>query len=73
MYIKVRVSAGAKREVVEEVANGRFDISVKQKPERNAANARIRAIVAALKRVPVNRVRIVSGHQSPSKLLEIIG
>ncbi|MDO8521682.1 MAG: DUF167 domain-containing protein [bacterium] len=72
MYIKVRVKTGQKKESVAEGIKGTLAISVKEKAERNSANARIMKIVAGRLGVPVKKVRIVSGHHSPSKLLSVI-
>ena len=54
------------------VSASRFDVSVKEKAERNQANARVIALIAAHFKVPVKQVRIVSGHHAPSKILSII-
>lgn len=72
MYIKIRVLAGAKKEEIKKKSENFYQISVKEKAERNLANRRICEIIASLYEVPVGRVRIVSGHQSPSKILSII-
>jgi len=71
MYIKVRVKTGQKRERIEAGAKGSLTISVKEKAERNSANARVVKIIAERLGVPAKKVRIVSGHRAPSKLLSI--
>lgn len=71
MYIKVRVKTGQKKESVVETTKTSFSISVKEKPERNSANARIIKIIAGKLGVPPKKVRIVSGHHAPSKLLSV--
>ena len=71
MYIKVRVKTGQKRESVELIPKGVFKIGVKEKAERNSANARVIKIVAERLGVPAKKVRIVSGHHAPSKMLAI--
>lgn len=71
MYVKVRATAGAKREEFTEESSTHFVIAVREKAERNEANTRIRELVAARFGVPVAQVRIVNGHQSPSKLLDV--
>ena len=72
MHIKVRVKTGQKKENVLENSKTSFSISVKEKAERNSANARIIKIIAERLSVPVKKVRIVSGHHAPSKLLSIL-
>jgi len=69
MYIKIRVIAGAKREVVTEESADHFKISVKEPAERNLANARVLEIVRA--KFSGKNVQIVNGHHSPSKLLVV--
>ena len=71
MYIKVRVKAGARKEEIEKISEDHYYISVKEKAERNMANNRIREIVASLLGVKREAVRIINGHQSPSKLISI--
>lgn len=71
MYVKVRVKAGAKKEGVEEVSKDHLNIAVRESAERNLANARVIILVARHFGVRANQVRIVNGHQSPSKLLSV--
>lgn len=62
-----------KRERVTEVAPHQFELIVRAPAERNAANDRVRELIALQYQLPVTAVRIVTGHRSPSKMLEIIG
>jgi len=71
MYVKVRVEAGARRERVEEVSKNSFRISVREPAEDNAANRRVRELIAAQYGVSLKAVKIFTGHRSPSKLLAI--
>ena len=71
MYIHVKVTAGAKKETWKEKSSDHFEVSVKEKAERNMANSRVLALVASHFKVPVNKVRIINGHKHPSKLLII--
>ena len=71
MYVKVRVIAGAKKEAFEEMSKDHFKIAVREPAERNLANGRIIELVATHFCIPKNKVRIVSGHRSPSKILAI--
>jgi uncharacterized protein YggU (UPF0235/DUF167 family) len=68
-YIHAKVTAGAGKESWKEKNKDHFVVSVKEKAERNMANARVLALVARHFKVPLNKVRIVNGHRSPSKLL----
>lgn len=71
MYIKVRVTASAKKEIIQKKSDNHFIISVKEKAERNMANKRICEIIASVFNVSVKSVRIINGHQSPSKILSV--
>ena len=71
MYIKVKVIAGSKKEEIKKNKVDSYQISVKEKAERNLANRRICEIVASMYKVKPGKVRIISGHQSPSKILSI--
>ena len=71
MYVKARVTAGAKREEFRKESETHFHISVREKAERNEANARVRELLALHFGVPIGKVRIVNGHQSPSKLFDV--
>ena len=69
MYIKVRVIAGSKKEKVTKESEDHFIISVKEKAERNLANGRILEIISDIYKT--KKVKIISGHHSPSKLLSV--
>ena len=71
MYIKVKVKASAKHEEILKKKEDHFEISVKEKAERNMANTRVREIIADEYGVLVKAVRIISGHTSPTKILSI--
>jgi len=70
MYLKVLVSPKARKESVEEKGET-LAVSVREPAERNLANMRVREIVAARFKLPVGKVRILSGHRSRSKMLSI--
>ncbi|MEK7127964.1 MAG: DUF167 domain-containing protein [Patescibacteria group bacterium] len=70
-YIHVKVIAGAGKESWKEKSPDHFEISVKEKAERNMANARVLELVASHFKVPVKKVRIVNGHRHPSKLIVV--
>lgn len=71
MYIKTRVTAGAKKEAFARVSEDHFEISVREKAERNMANARVRELVAQYFSVPIGKIKIISGHRSPGKILSV--
>jgi uncharacterized protein YggU (UPF0235/DUF167 family) len=75
MYIRVHVTPGAKKETVTQTSTtgGRpeYTITVREEAERNLANTRIRELIARTCEVPVRKVRIISGHRSPTKIISI--
>ena len=71
MYISARVVVGAKKESVEVVGKGRLKIAVKEPAAQNLANRRVLALVARHLKLPTNKVRLVSGHRSPSKIFSV--
>jgi uncharacterized protein YggU (UPF0235/DUF167 family) len=71
MLIKVRARTGAKNESLRK-AGDRYEIAVRKKPERNAANARILTLLAAELGVPLKKLRIIKGHRSPSKTIQLM-
>ena len=71
MYVKVRVTAGGKKEKVEKVAPDTYEMVVKEPVERNLANQRIRQILSEEYNVILGSVRIITGHHSQSKIFDI--
>lgn len=68
MYIRVKVSAGVKKEKFKKINEDHFEISVKEKAERNMANTRVIEILSEYFKIPKNEIRIINGHRSPIKL-----
>jgi len=71
MYIKVRVYPKCKKEEFKILQENKFEIRVKEKAERNLANKRVVELVADHFEIDPKKVKIVSGHQSPSKMLSV--
>lgn len=71
MYIKVYVTASAKKEKFAKLSDTHFEISVKEKAQQNLANRRVIDLVSAHFRIPARATRIISGHRSRSKIISI--
>lgn len=71
MYIKVRVQAGAREESFSLKKKDYFEIKVRQKAERNMANKQVMTLIAQHYNIPLGKVKIISGHHSPSKILSV--
>jgi uncharacterized protein YggU (UPF0235/DUF167 family) len=69
MYIRVKAFPSFKKEVFKQINEDHFEISVKEKAERNLANNRIIELLALHFKLPKGKIRIINGHRSPTKLL----
>ncbi len=70
-YIYVKVVTSVKKESWKQKSEDHFEVSVREKAERNMANKRVLTLVALHFKVPVSKVRIINGHRHPSKLLVV--
>ena len=73
MYIHVKVTAGAKKESFKKFKEDHFIATVKEPAQRNMANKKVLELVAAYFAVLPGKVRITSGHRSPSKIFRVDG
>ena len=71
MYVKVTALPGAKKEKIVETKKDHFNIAVKEKAERNAANARILEVLSVFLHLPKANLKIVIGHRSRSKIIDV--
>lgn len=72
MFIKINVKTGAKKEIFKKLAEDRFEISIREKAEKGLANKRVIEMVRErLIQYNVKEVRLVSGHQSPHKIISV--
>ncbi|HQK63717.1 MAG TPA: DUF167 domain-containing protein [Candidatus Staskawiczbacteria bacterium] len=72
MKISVKAKPNSREEKVEKVDENNFVVSVKEKPEKGKANEAIRNALAVYFKVASSRVKIVSGHTSRNKIVEVI-
>ncbi len=71
MYIKVRAEAGAKKEEISKIDEDTYEIKVREPAERNMANVRIRELVARDLGIKIEKVKILTGHHAPRKILVV--
>ena len=69
MYIHVKVQAQAGKETFSQKSKDRYEVAVRHRAQGNSANHRVVEIFAKHFKVPISKVRIIHGHQHPSKLL----
>ncbi len=71
MYVRVRVKAGARKESFSAVNETTFAIAVREPAEQNAANHRVKTLLALYFEVSPRNLQLLTGHHSPHKLYEI--
>ena len=71
MRIFVKAKPGAKAEEIKKIDDTNFVVSVKEPPVQGRANAAIIKVLAAYFNIAPSRVRIVFGHTSREKSIEI--
>ncbi len=71
MYIRVKATPSAKKEIFKKINEDHFEISVKDKAVNNLANNRIIELISNFYNLSKGKVRIVNGHHNQTKLLVI--
>ena len=71
MYVKVRVTAGSRKEKIEKVTEVHYNLWVREPAEQNRANQRVIEIIRELFSMVRGEVKIIAGHWSPSKIISI--
>ena len=72
MKINVKAKPGAREEKVEKIDEENFVVSVKEPPIKGKANEAIRNALAVYFKTGSSCVKIVAGHTSRNKIIEII-
>ena len=72
MKIFVKVKPRAKIEKVEKVDERNFTVFVKESPIKGLANQAVTKVLAEYFKVSSSKVKIISGHTSKQKIIEII-
>ena len=73
MRLAIKVAAGASRDVIRGWMGDTLKVAVTAAPERGHANAAVAGLLAAALGVPASAIRIVAGHTSRRKTVEIAG
>lgn len=71
MYIRVKVTASARKEELKQTSSDHFEIKVKEPAERNLANTRVIELLSIHFGLPKGKIRIINGHQHTTKLLVV--
>lgn len=72
MKINVKAKPGSKHEFVEKIDDANFVVSVKEPPIDGRANLAIRNALAVYFKTGTSCVKIISGHTSRNKVVEIL-
>jgi uncharacterized protein (TIGR00251 family) len=73
LRITVRVTPRSDRDEIVCGESGELAVRVTAPPDEGRANAAVCALMADALRVPKSAVRVVRGHRSRSKVLEVCG
>jgi uncharacterized protein YggU (UPF0235/DUF167 family) len=71
MYFKVHLTPESKRDSISRAAGDKFQITVKEKAAGNQANKKALGILAEHLKVDPAKIRIMSGHHSPHKIIHL--
>jgi uncharacterized protein (TIGR00251 family) len=71
VYIKIKVTPDAKKEMLIKISEDHFEIKVTEPAENNRANTRVLALLREHFGARAKAMRIVSGHHSPSKIISV--
>jgi uncharacterized protein YggU (UPF0235/DUF167 family) len=70
-HIKIKVYPEAKKEVVEQKHKDQFNVFLREKAQDNMANKGLIRVMASHLNLTPQDLRIVSGHRTRSKILEV--
>jgi uncharacterized protein (TIGR00251 family) len=73
MLIKVKAKPKAKEEYVKRLGEDFYEVAVKEVPEKGRANARIVELLSMYFGVKKDRIKLVAGETSKSKLFQVLG
>lgn len=72
MKIFVKAKTGQKTSAVEKILDNTFIVKVKELPENGLANQAIIVALADRLNIPKSSIKILSGHTSKTKLIQIM-
>ena len=71
--LSIKVAAGSSADGIQGWRGGELKVRVTAAPERGKANAAVVEVLSEALGLPRRAIRIVSGHTSPRKIVEIEG
>lgn len=70
--IHVKIHPQSKEDLVKKKSNTSFIVFVREPAEQNQANRKLLRLLAEYFNVPLGKIKIVTGHKQPSKIIEIV-
>jgi uncharacterized protein YggU (UPF0235/DUF167 family) len=70
-FIKVKVKAKSKKNSIKKLKDDEFFVETKEPPSDNRANNSVMDILAEELKISRNRMILIKGHISPSKIFKI--
>ena len=70
MYLKLKVVPDSRQEKIEQLKDDEYRVWVKAPAENNRANERVLEMIREM--FPDKRIRLISGHTSPSKIVSVV-
>jgi uncharacterized protein YggU (UPF0235/DUF167 family) len=71
MLFKLKVKPGCKENKVEKLKDDEFRVFVKVKPEQGLANQKVLELLSEYLHIPKQKISLIKGHTSPSKIVRI--
>ena len=72
MLIKVKVFPNSKKERIEKKSEDSFVFYLAEQAERGEANKKLREVIADYFNIGANKIKIIKGGRSRSKIIKII-
>ncbi|KKP33235.1 MAG: hypothetical protein A2312_00890 [Candidatus Staskawiczbacteria bacterium RIFOXYB2_FULL_32_9] len=72
MRINVKAKPNSKHESIEKIDENNFIVCVKEEPRQGRANLAIRNALAVYFKTGTSNVKIISGHTSRNKIIDIM-
>ena len=72
MLIHVKVEPNSNKDEVTEKTDVSYVVKVKDSAKQNQANIKMLSLLSVFLKLDKSRLRIISGHHSPGKILEIL-
>jgi len=71
-FVKVKVKTESKKNSIKKLKEDEFLIETKEPASNNRANNSVIEILASELKIPSNKLILIKGHTSPSKIFKII-